>query len=1041
MDQFEQSGSWNLNQEAELKDSIYFKNTLINLIFNLEKFLQQNETDSEIDINSIYTEFIAKRDIHLLTKKLVSCQIVIYGTIFDSPNSYKVYNYCHKLEDYIQSHEVYFNNPINKSLLPIFDENFKLRSQWYFSRQNCEIKSERKFSLKYEENIVPAIYEEFGSYNECLNQWTNWANLILNLYEEAQSVFATNLDIHLDKNFKVVSGIFLGFSCNLTGFEKIFVHRICQEALTNISQDNLLPNLYQHATRQTTRAAISQVMARNMSHNIGSHVSYKATNIAIKKRINELYPAIDLNTVNLTDQRKLAEFKAVIDWIDFMSEKLDKYEIHRNEYLADYSLSPQSFLFYKDVILPFCENTLILDNIASMEGANYPKTNGDKENGHSKQNKLRIRVFIKKEGENSYKEIRAKYPDLNCLFSGDDCEAEIIYPDNFLYLLKNKEEKNSISDGINSKKIEEPDLDVEIILHSEQGLYSILENFIRNSAKHNKDKIKEIGSLEIRLHLEEQDDRFSLIISDNVSKLVGEQLYNESTQNLGLFQRMKSGVIANAGQAGKQNLGFADMNINSFLFRYNPSDISNETLTKNLHLLTIKGDEYNLEVGRVNGPLLDSNEYKFGYQLKLLKPRKILWIGEDIFINDGNEKISSLKKSGIFHSFSVDEYTKNTARDNEIAAFDFIVFYKDFNYSQYLENQIHFPARVLVKANADTAKHDKPNIQYVESDFSNIKDANKLLERCWIEWLNRIDQPKKAFIYYDKISNENVERLSNIELKNNNSIKCVNLLEEETSISEDEFAIIYDHHGNAIDEENSFLVNPVDKNFYLYHSKILFDKGSDDFVSLNYLSDNDFNNKLLAYKLIDAASTNVFILDERISTVASQNKTIRNDKEIGLGINKYNDLNFSRFCYGKVFAINNININGTKEKPILQPEQQKYYLSLQINTEDKDLEIKIDSENQEIKNVLGKINALRKDIMIIHRTYLKKEILEMEVKDFLDLAGEIFGSVIVTSGGGYPHNLSKDVRFVPFSIIEQCINSRLSKLKLVTYLQKLQYVK
>lgn len=41
--------------------------------------------------------------------------------------------------------------------------------------------------------------------------------------------------------------------------------------------------------KHATRSAISQVLARNMSHNINSHVSYRATNIKIKERIKELY--------------------------------------------------------------------------------------------------------------------------------------------------------------------------------------------------------------------------------------------------------------------------------------------------------------------------------------------------------------------------------------------------------------------------------------------------------------------------------------------------------------------------------------------------------------------------------------------------------------------------------------------------------------------------------------------------------------------------------------------------------------------------------
>lgn len=847
--------------------------------------------------------------------------------------------------------------------------------------------------------------------------------------------------LHLIKSstFQSKYNILLSLATNrhLTEDELVFIdlliHRIVSE--TAVEKAREIERSAEEVVQHATHAAISQVLARNMSHNIGSHVSYKATNKAIKKRIVDLYPHLDLKT--------LYKDENVTDWIDFMSEKLDKYEIHRNEYLADYSLSPQSFRFYKDVILPFCENSLILDNIASMEGASYLKPNGEENNRISPKNSLKIRVFIQKKGEESYREIKARYPDLSCLFAGSDCEEEIIYPDYFPYLLKNKEERFSLSDGINAKKIEEPDLDVEVLMHSEQGLYSILENFIRNSAKHNKDKIRKTDRLEIRLHLteDEEADRFSLIISDNVSKLEAEKLFNESPQNPGLFHRMKSKIVADKEQSGKQNLGFADMNINSFLFRFNPSNISNNTLTNNLHLVRVSGNEYKLKAKRIVKSLPKNKSYKFGYLLKLLKPKRVLWIGEDITINDGSEKISSLEKNGIFRADHISDYTKNTKGNNEVAAFDFVVFYKSFDRKYYLENQIHLPARVLVVDDLNEERYEKPNIEYVEG-FGNIKNVEDLLEKCWVKWLNRIEKKKTAYIYYEK-NKEAEAKLQNLLLDGDNSIKCVNTLSK-TIIDSESIAVIYDHHGKAFKETNLARPDTKTENFYINHSKMFFDKGSDDFVTLNSLPDKDHKKRILAYRLIDAATTNIFILDERIATVANRINDNDNDQEIGMKFLDYDNLNFSRFCYGKVFVLNNITTKTNGDKPIYS-EKQNYYLSLQIKPDEIKIKVKKDSETDEKKlekivRVLGDINDIKKDILVIHRTYLKKESLDLEIKAFLEMADKIFGSVIVTSGGGYPHNLQEQVRFVPFSIIEQCISSRLSKLKLVTYLQKLKYI-
>ena len=822
----------------------------------------------------------------------------------------------------------------------------------------------------------------------------------------------------------------------------LLIHKIVSE--TAVEKAREIERSKNEAVQHATRTAISQVLARNMSHNIGSHVSYKATNPAIKKRLIDLYPnQLKLKTLN--------ENKDVIDWIDFMSEKLDKYEIHRNEYLADYSLSPQSFRFYEDVILPFCENTLILDNIASMEGADYPKPDENITIKHSPKNRLVIRVFIKKNGDASFREIKANYPDLTCIFSGDCCNEEIIYPDNFLYLIKNKDEKNSLSDGIKNKVIQDSGLDVEVLLHSEQGFYSVLENFIRNSAKHNKSKIKEIGILEIRLHLNEvkaKGDRYELTISDNVSELHSEGLFDESSQNQGMFQRMKTQIVTDGDQSGKQNLGFADMTINSFLFRYNASNITNKNLNKYLHLVAIKNDVTNLEAERiltnpkhnkkVNSFINPTNKkYKFGYQLRLLKPKKVLWVGEDITINDKKEKISSLKKQGIFQFINVNEYLQDE-NNNEIAAFDFVVFYQNFDFEDYLKNQIYLPARVIVINFDGKERYDKPNIKYVDN-YETVTGANELVETCWAEWLNRLKSPVNAYIYYEK-NEEAGEKLKDIELMGNHFIKCANELPEETVINNNIISVIYDHHGRALDEKVTNLsLKEGEKfdsviNFYTTHTKIFFDKGSDDFVILNYLPNDPLKKRILAYQLIDAATTNIFVLDERIATAA--NEVVNNSlRDSSLGIKSdYDDFNFSRLCYGKVFAINNIKIKN-KEDVLIHSDNGHYYLSMEIRKE----KIKLNSA-ENVQEVLGDIDDIRKDILVIHRTYLKKEMLGMEVEDFLKLANRQFGSVVITSGGGYPHTLPQKVKFVPFSIIEKSIASRISKLKLTSYLQKLRYV-
>ncbi|MBK6771205.1 MAG: hypothetical protein IPG78_03480 [Ignavibacteria bacterium] len=82
----------------------------------------------------------------------------------------------------------------------------------------------------------------------------------------------------------------------------------------------------------------------------------------------------------------------------------------------------------------------------------------------------------------------------------------------------------------------------------------------------------------------------------------------------------------------------------------------------------------------------------------------------------------------------------------------------------------------------------------------------------------------------------------------------------------------------------------------------------------------------------------------------------------------------------------------------------------------------VNKENISIKSTLPKfkdIDEIKKDAIIIHRTYLDNKITGKTPKEFIKLLMKTFGTVIVTSGGGYPHNLDTEVKFVPFSLVEK----------------------
>lgn len=709
----------------------------------------------------------------------------------------------------------------------------------------------------------------------------------------------------------------------------------------------------------------------------------------------------------------------IIDWLDFMSEKLDKYEIYRNEYLADFDQVPKNLKFYEDVVLPFCENTLIMDNIASSENISYEKGKIN--------NKLKVECYI------NNNRMSCKYPNLSCINPDDKCTEGIKYPDNFPFLLKNSETKYNLQAGFNRKEILPKDCDVEVTLHSEQAFYSILENVIRNSAKHNTDKDinKEIIQNEgliiyIDLRDDESKENFILTIFDNVSTKKGSELYNDDSNNIGIYQRLKQSLLNESGGVRRENWGFADIRINSFLFFNKAEEVSNENLACNIELVTFErkncGPKEFAVVKDIS--LKEGTEYPFGYQMKITKAKKILWIGD--LEDDWNNSMEELKKNGFVKLDNLNDLKEK--KQDGIAAYDFGVINSELNEKDILDFELFLPRRILVKCKDQDIK--KPNVvKFEEGCFQSKTNVNEILEVCWQQWLNRIGKKINSYMYFEDVgkAKEWKDNGGDLRLSDKLNFRIVNNIDNRTpeTIYNCNYNIFYDHHGKTFeypkeaDDEEKSLKFDTTLNFYTCHTHIWFDKGSEDFNTLSNVPETSEKKKELAYGLIDSATTNIFILDERILQVSNINsKKLAKDFEAkGKKEDYLKEKNWRMFAASKVFIIS--TINGDKIIPSID-------INLNMNLNNGN--IKIESAYE----VLKEIDDIRKDILIIHRTYLEDTKLNIDVSKFITEANKIFGTVYITSGGGRPHNMEMKCKFIPFSIIEKCISSRISKYKLIS---------
>lgn len=761
---------------------------------------------------------------------------------------------------------------------------------------------------------------------------------------------------------------------------------------------------HKRVQQQATRAAISQVLARNMSHNIGSHVSYRATNTQVKKRARELYPTIDPTS------------HVFADWLDYFGDKLDKYEIYRNEYLSDFDLSPKSIMFYRDLILPFCENMFVMDNIAAGEGLNYEGL---------KTNRLKIKCRINGE------EIKAKYPELECLAPDEANSSLIVYPDDFPYLLKNKlfnEAKpyeNKLEAAINNKEIIGAK-DLEICIHSEQAVYSILENFIRNSAKHKPDGSAPELILCLDLVKKKGDKDYTLYLYDNTSRAKRGALFNKNEPQ-GIYQKIEQTLLDPQGKPRRANWGYADMKINSFLLWNDIDDLDDSRLSENFKLITI--NENSTEFIRVKEEVAESEddkaELRFGYELMLSAARKILWIGKF----EPKSK-AEFEKEGLV---VLNRLSDSTEEIEGLSSFQFAVIDGEFNYEDYLENEENLPGRVIL-LNAKNIKRPKPSVLIPSVNDIPKDNVHNMLRWCWQQWLTRDEQQINLYLYFGNDQVADQWDIITDTLNQRLRFKSVNsIVEREQELLKNEYInIIYNHHGGAFGTstakplprlrcETNNKGNEV-MNFAKKHSIVFFDKSSEDFAPLHYPPSNNDEKELMVYQLMDAATTNVFIIDERILDYArNPHPTEFEMKGVDIGSVDLGEQNWNMYAAGKVFVIHEIQ-NGDIVRAIGKIQDQKEKLSLVIDSDS----IKLSSTIQNLENV---DNDIRKDILIIHRTYLDGKRIGVDPKEFLKIAKRQFGSVFITSGGGYPPNLV-GCRFISFSALESCVNTRLSKNKL-----------
>jgi hypothetical protein len=258
---------------------------------------------------------------------------------------------------------------------------------------------------------------------------------------------------------------------------------ILRTTIKGVMSDYHLREMNQLRRNHALRSAVAAIMTRNMSHNIGSHVLSRLVSHGINGWTKGKGVAEIINSI-CQDNRE-EKTKGLVYWAKDVQNLL-KYLQQRQDFLAVISTEWPEWTdvayFMQDIMRWFFYQKQILDNIAASEGLS--DHNYEKENNKD----IRFHIFLIPEelwGEQANsvvdrfkkikvncKSLKGKDGKLGCNTNNNNCPScrrVLLYTDN-------KKGSGRLSDDIQ--------VAVPGGVIGYQAFYVILENIIRNAAKH-----------------------------------------------------------------------------------------------------------------------------------------------------------------------------------------------------------------------------------------------------------------------------------------------------------------------------------------------------------------------------------------------------------------------------------------------------------------------------------------------------------------------------------------------------------------------------
>ncbi len=783
----------------------------------------------------------------------------------------------------------------------IFNEEVKLENECPFGNE-CK-DDEIKFQI-FERYSPKGNYEKQNCQNRGMEPKVPCENLEICLNENEPENKRQYVLIRLRKNefSDPVSSLII-----IEGMIKSFIRYY---------NDIVIPK-----RNEMTKSAISAIMSRNMSHNIGSHVLARLSTKA----------DFSANAEN--------EIKRTLLQIAC----LNSYLRTRMDFLADVSTSIPFITtpkyFYSDVLRYF--RPFESDTPDDEKEHRWPQLLIDRISGGVKI------------GSDNNTLLDSSKISLKVKVQFDNIELQDVKPNSTL----------------------DPIISFPNDVLGAHALYTILENIIRNCAKHSKIQ-KELSLLLKIKTTNKWRNRFYLLeVSDNLGEYNLSRKDKDQKGKNKLLIKLESYVNTSildsqTGKLRKGGWGILEMKIAAAYLRRIPPEYIDAKISnlKSEPEVQLKRNGKNIKEPPILQPFLDDKN-NIGYRIYLEKPQIA------IIVSDDGKAI--LKESNVkdFERLGVKEVSYQEVDLKKGTEHEFLLLINPTE-KQVNEARLSNQQYVVVSINSI----DK-TINKIKTAFS-TNDARTIRHQLW---------NLKVTNLWGKVSLFQANDFSNISRWIDNQGSNI---------------IFYDNHGNCIKKEQENKgYNSYDYNSMFYYepystygptglliervkSLLILEENQGSSLELKY----KFEKEIFFFELLDAAAARCLIVDERIQDKSQKNDLQIDTKQSG------DILERMKICIPSKDKIDldKQEFNGADKKVI-----NKWIFEFLSKIDTRFLIIHL--------GIIEKITGTDKNAI---SNWLKKYEQQIKSQD---------KSIIVISGRGTPSNLPENCLFLPYSMVDRYV--------------------